>query len=167
MSDNDPITSRFVLIGLITVTWAKLEGSIDLCNHLAFEQGGNQVEKHLPQSMNRKLTFMRRCHKELTALNVVEVHANTLIESVRSLALRRNELIHGVAITFPTGDLLHLFKLSHGEGGLSAVTASLSNDDLRNLFLEILRVFNLAEDHVVAVNSAFLSQSTKDQDSDI
>ena len=163
MSDIDPITSRFVLIGLITVTWARLEGSIDVCNDLAFGRGGNLVEKHLPKSMTRKLRFMRRCHNELPALCGVKDRADALVESINALRQRRNDLIHGVAMSFPTGDFLHTFKLSHGESGLAAGTASFSNDDLQNLFLEIVRVFNLAEEHVLAVEDAFLAQSPKDQ----
>ena len=164
MSDIDPITSRFALIGLITVFWAKLEGAIDVCNHLAFEHGGSRFEKNLPKSMSRKLKYMRLCHNKLPALHDAKDRAGALIDTIHALRERRNDLIHGVAMIFPTGDLLHIFKLSHGENGLLVGTASITNDALRTLFLEIVRVFNLAEDHVLAVSDAFLGQSAKNQD---
>lgn len=162
--DDELVRSRFVLIGMTAVLWAKMEGALDACNDLAFEIGGNAFEDKLPQALNRKLRFMRKCHNELPELSPLKAAADKLVERAHFLKKRRHDLIHGIALELPAGDIMEFLRLSHGTEGLSIERITVTNEDLSSFAADAMDLFDLAEDHFVAMANLILVEGKKNQD---
>lgn len=162
---NESVRELLSLVGSITILWAKMEGTIDACNLLVLEFGdGRSIESERPISLKRKLRFLRQCHKRLPVLSTLQNQADELIDRINNSKQRRHDLVHGVALTIPTGDVLEVMTLNPDGANPPGTFQSFTSNDLRAFYNEVVDIFELAEDHFQAMLSPIMSNSGGDLD---
>lgn len=142
---------RFATIGAITVAWAKLEGALDMTNEAIIALRGNAIEDRLPQAMNQKLKFMRRCHKNLLLLAPLQDQAEKLVDQTFTLLERRHDIIHGIAVEFPKGSLMTFIRFRADNQTLDVKAVEIRSAELSRLLMDILEVSELLDDHFLEI----------------
>lgn len=92
----DDFLGLCMAIGYVSLNWASIEQDLDMWIALIYHDlGGRQEQPQIPVSLTRKLSFLRRAFKTITALKTLEIEAASLLSRVRDLAGKRHDLIHG------------------------------------------------------------------------
>ena len=149
--------------------WAKMEGALDSINHAIFYIGrGKQIEPEVPESLSRKLRFMRRAHSRLPELKPLQASADRIVDRVHDLKQRRHDMVHGIATRVPTGDILNVIVLRRDKQAPKGVAIDMKRmtaEDLINLFSQIVEIFELAENHFEAILPVVFAKGEHDEGS--
>ncbi len=89
--------SLCTVIGFVEVNWALFEQSLD-CIVLTVhrELGASAIEKKLPKTYKAKSDFLKKAFSKVAVLNSLKSEANALLDKSDVLAIKRNDLTHGV-----------------------------------------------------------------------
>lgn len=98
MSDDaDDFRSLCAAIGFVEVNWALFEQSLDFIVLVAHgDLGGNVIEKELPRSYSRKVTFLKKAFSKIVVLNPLKTEAAEILCRGDKLSKTRHDLMHGV-----------------------------------------------------------------------
>lgn len=101
MSDSPPpdLDDLFRAIGELTVSWAYLEATIDVCvQEVYYNQGGSYIEAEMPRTaLSRKLEFLEKCFNVAPLCDRFPGMKDVL-DRVSGGATIRNAIIHGVLL---------------------------------------------------------------------
>lgn len=151
--------ARLTLFGAIVIAWAKLEGHLDLCNEVAFNNGGKVIERQVPKPLDRKLSFFRKCHKKLAAFQPLLETSEKIADEAHRLKGRRHDIIHGFAEGVPIGRLIELTRHNYSEDGLEKIEITVSGDDLIDLLNKTLALAKIVKEHTTTMQNAISSES--------
>jgi hypothetical protein len=86
-------------LGRFTQRFAAAETSLDLNNTFIFHyvEGGKNLRRKVPQSLEEKIEFFRRAHDTLAALKPLSDAGRIIAERYLALKEPRHFLIHGVS----------------------------------------------------------------------
>lgn len=129
----------YELIGWVTVSWALLEMSLDLTNEtIMLDGGGSIIQKELPASLNRKVSFFRKACQTIPALAEFREEAERIADVILDLKEKRHDLIHGFAAMCSDDILSHQLQRFRYEGQrLGVRNVSYTHHDLMTLSQEI------------------------------
>ncbi len=134
--DNPSDNALFASIGRLTISWALLEGAVDLCVIYFFRNAGNPAgEKEMPRTaLKRKVTFLKRTIRELPLLDAsAKSNATAILDAILSEAVTRQDIIHGAVIDHEEGSgVATLARLIHDEktgisGSITEITPTAIN----------------------------------------
>jgi hypothetical protein len=94
----------FASIGRLTISWAIIEGSLDVIVSIIHHRiGGKAIEPEMPWALKRKLKYIRRCFSKIEALKSFADPVPNLMTDILSASEMRQNIIHGVATHHPQG----------------------------------------------------------------
>jgi hypothetical protein len=98
LTSSDVPTGYLQAIGILTITWARIEYAIDLCN-LFLIRSEKIAETQLPRPLNAKISLFKRGFKE----SRFEKTATEIVDKLQRLKNTRHDIIHGTAKILPEG----------------------------------------------------------------
>jgi len=98
-------------VGLLAVTWAFVEGSLDLCCVVAFHHlGGSTREDELPRSLGRKFTFLRQTLMIAMDNTITRQRCVDLIDCAVEASDFRHLCIHGLPLDDGPNFIVQMFE---------------------------------------------------------
>jgi len=152
----------YAQVGFMTILWARMEGTLDLINRLLFyHAGGSRFEDRFPLALDRKLTFLRRCHRDLPELVSIQEAGFQLIDLVHTLKEQRHDIIHGDAETMPVTkmELVVLKRAKQDKQAILGHQKYVDGDDLNHFIDQVLSLLELCSKHSHAVAEVVLADS--------
>lgn len=156
----------YVSVGFLTILWARMEGTLDLINRMLFyHAGGQELEDRLPLALDRKLTFMRLCHRDLPQLEAIRASGLHLVDEVHRLKQQRHDIIHGDAQTMPISnlDLVILKRVKKDKTAIVEHRRTIDGRDLSLLIDRVLDLLQLSNKHSHAVAAVVFPERSEDE----
>jgi hypothetical protein len=93
---NEADEALFAAIGKLTVTWAHLEGGLDLMIQVIFHDLDNPPgEKEVPKALSRKIRYLKRAFKKLPVSEDDRTRYDQLFQDIQTESIVRHDIIHG------------------------------------------------------------------------
>jgi hypothetical protein len=98
-------------IGLLTRSWATIEGTLDICCDIAFRRlDGDKKVAELPRSLGKRFSMLRQVLADATDDSRLAKNGVDLIDCAREAADFRHLCIHGIAREEGGSFLVEMFK---------------------------------------------------------
>jgi len=98
---SEELNPLFSAVGAIVVQWGQAEQTLDMIVAMIYHSyGGKAVGKRIPQPLNQKLKFVRKCAETINELRSHRQHIEKLAFDFEQLSSRRHELVHGAVASF-------------------------------------------------------------------
>ncbi|SHN11869.1 hypothetical protein [Roseibium suaedae] len=92
-------------VGLYISTWAGVETNLALIVQMIFEHlDGKLIEKDCPQSLSRRLKFLRKASGKLDALSNEKDEIYALTDTLSSESNFRHDIVHGIKTSIGFSD---------------------------------------------------------------
>ena len=83
-------------IGRFIVHWGHAEAGLDIANLVILHNGGKAIDRQLPRSLDRKLSFFRKAHTKVEKYKLFAARALPLAQSLADVREFRHNITHGV-----------------------------------------------------------------------
>ena len=98
------IEPYYQLVGMITVSWAFIETSLDLSNfQILHRGGGKEIQTDMPVSLKPKIAFFRKAHDRLPRLASLKAEGLALVAQIVAQKESRHSFVHSILPTDPNG----------------------------------------------------------------
>jgi len=106
-------------VGQIVVNWSFVEQSLNIWIITIYQAaGGKDIERVIPQSLNRKIKFLRKCFRQIQALVSFKDEGLDFITRAKELSTVRHFVVHGTISTYEETDhMLTFVKLDIVDDG--------------------------------------------------
>lgn len=99
-----PFQDMCTMIGLLTVTWGWVDNTLAMAIGLIQENAGPiQGHPESPVSLKKKMAFLRTALRDVVRLHPFQKEGAALLESLKHLSVRRNNLVHSASWQTPEG----------------------------------------------------------------
>ena len=146
--DDEPLK----LIGLFTVQFATAEAGLDICNAIIFQHcGGSSVQPEIPRSLERKISFFKRCQAECRLISAQPDFCEVgyrIADEFSSLRDDRHFLIHGIGSSLLKDQSFTQLKIRHAKTGIRFDEKVMSAASVTKL---IARCFDLSKETIVYI----------------
>jgi hypothetical protein len=107
-------------IGLMTITWAKLEMILDITIAMVHAHGGStEIQPDLPASLKSKLAYFRKVPRKISALAHTDGEVQDFIDSIQSIKDIRHDSAHGLIEILDEGFDVQITRFSYAGASLA------------------------------------------------
>jgi hypothetical protein len=83
-------------VGMLTLRWGSIEGALNMMLAVVYQAaGGKHLEPELPYMLTTRIRFMRRCFRQIEALDPFSESGVMVLDAVADIARTREIIAHG------------------------------------------------------------------------
>ena len=97
---HDHFRDVCICIGQIVVPFAQIEASLDMAIATIYQNGGKSHADELPRTLSRRIAYVRRCLKKMTALEPAREEGLEILTALYRESDIRNNVVHGYLYRF-------------------------------------------------------------------
>ncbi len=135
------LESLFIAVGFIVIQWGQSEQALDLIVSTLSHAYHGKKAKRLPVMLETKIAFVRKCIASTPEIEQSAEDIEALLQEFESLALVRNDLVHGaITSVTPSSRGFNFMKLDSDKEYNSARMVLLSRSDFPSLRRRLLQL---------------------------
>jgi len=158
----------FGAIGRLTISWAHLELGLDGMVHILYHGfGGKAIDPEIPQTLSRKIRFLRAAFKKLPIGDEGINGYLSFLDRVEAAAVTRHDIIHGIVVDQAEGSgEATIVRIARKRGVVSTRRFTASTTDILRAAAEAQRLGGKILSGVDEIHS-FIEQQAANKKSDV
>lgn len=97
---DSELTAFFQAVGMIVLTWGRIEQTFDQSVDLMYKHGGNTLVSRQPHGLKQRLKFVRKCFTELEKFKGLYKLFDDYLADTEKYSEERHKYIHSVIVKY-------------------------------------------------------------------